>query len=473
MYNQNNHDASLYIRGINERRNNQETLINNKQINNIYTQKSIKNSLKIVHWNCNAIMNKIEDLITFINSVNPDIICLNEIKCSINQGYEAFNKISNYKYILKTRDSNKGGGVAIIIKNNIDAEEISIPVNCEIAGIQIVINNQKTAIFSLYNPPTETLKVDLFRFIENKYKNYLIVGDLNAKLGLLGNNSNINGKILDEILLDINGCILNNLDEATHVRISHVQDKFEVSADILDYMIGSPVFASTLKYCTTNSNSVLHGHHYPLVAEFQLKREIYVEAGTKKRVFMYEKANWCRFKAELEKTMIQDAENLSVEDLNKTICEKINEAASVSIPVKEIKRYRNNPLPESIVFLRKMRNKMYQRYKKIRSVENMENYYAIRWLFEERLREFRDSKWQRFLNRLGSSQLSTKPFWQRIARMRGKAQSSNNIPSLINNNIEIKTNADKAALFSRRLIDTFSENKEDSARFDDNFKKSR
>lgn len=112
---------------------------------------------------------------------------LNEIKCSLNQGYSELNKINGYNYKLKCRNKH-GGGVAIIYKESLIVEEISLPIkDLEIIGLSIKCNNQKCFIFSIYNPPQSNLNIELFKYIDSTYKNYLIIGDLNAKIGHLGN----------------------------------------------------------------------------------------------------------------------------------------------------------------------------------------------------------------------------------------------------------------------------------------------
>ena len=51
----------------------------------------------------------------------------------------------------------------------------------EIIGITSSIENNTIGFFSYYNPPYEELNIELFDFIQNKFENYLIMGDFNAK----------------------------------------------------------------------------------------------------------------------------------------------------------------------------------------------------------------------------------------------------------------------------------------------------
>ena len=63
------------------------------------------------------------ELKQFIHNYQPDIICLNEIKQTEYMGNYNFD-IFNYNTIFKVRVDNIGGGVAIILKNNIKYEKI-------------------------------------------------------------------------------------------------------------------------------------------------------------------------------------------------------------------------------------------------------------------------------------------------------------------------------------------------------------
>jgi exonuclease III len=87
---------------------------NNPNINNT------QNSIKILHWNCNSIHNKIEKLGEEIKNKRLDIILLNEIKQNKESCNYTFNKMKDkLNTIFKVRSENSGGGVAIMIKNTL------------------------------------------------------------------------------------------------------------------------------------------------------------------------------------------------------------------------------------------------------------------------------------------------------------------------------------------------------------------
>jgi hypothetical protein len=131
--------------------------------------KTIK-QIKAIHVNCNSIVGKLEMLKVLINREKPDILSLNEIKCTETTANDIFN-IDNYLPYYKCRTEH-GGGVCLLIRDSIESEEIKIPFEeLEIIGARIKIKSKYYAIFSYYNPPYKDLNVAFFRYVE-----YLVQG---------------------------------------------------------------------------------------------------------------------------------------------------------------------------------------------------------------------------------------------------------------------------------------------------------
>lgn len=77
-------------------------------------------SFKIVTWNINSIKMRLEHLIEFVNKHDPDVICLQELKCETEKfPYEALSALPYNFYVHGQKSYN---GVAILSK--IPADEI-------------------------------------------------------------------------------------------------------------------------------------------------------------------------------------------------------------------------------------------------------------------------------------------------------------------------------------------------------------
>lgn len=100
--------------------------------------------------NANSINGKKVELIDLINTLNPDVIALQETFLSANKNFF----IPNFKIYRRDR-SDTGGGVAIAIHNRINHYPINLPTlqNLEAIGIAVKINPTKTInLISAYHP---------------------------------------------------------------------------------------------------------------------------------------------------------------------------------------------------------------------------------------------------------------------------------------------------------------------------------
>jgi exonuclease III len=140
--------------------------------------------LKICFWNARSIRNKAIETFEFFEKNNIQIALLSETWLSIS------DKISfpGYKTVRKDRDNRRGGGVAIIIRDDVDFSITSIPQLKVIEAIQISvkIDDQILLVTAVYFPGSARAQVvsdfkDDIRSLTNVRSNYIICGDLNAR----------------------------------------------------------------------------------------------------------------------------------------------------------------------------------------------------------------------------------------------------------------------------------------------------
>lgn len=128
----------------------------------------------LLHWNCNSIKHKYVELSHALNNYNIQICSLNETKLSSKSLF----KIHNYKIYRNDRDS-RGGGVAIILRNNIKHSQLAIPPlkSLEAVGVTVYFKNYSLNIISVYKPPSLKLcKLDLKKLFLLNSKT-IILGD--------------------------------------------------------------------------------------------------------------------------------------------------------------------------------------------------------------------------------------------------------------------------------------------------------
>lgn len=84
-------------------------------------------SLKIVTWNINSVNVRLNHLVALIGEHNPDIICLQELKCENHNFPE--NGLSDFYYNLYVNGQKSYNGVAILSKGVADSVVTDFPGN--------------------------------------------------------------------------------------------------------------------------------------------------------------------------------------------------------------------------------------------------------------------------------------------------------------------------------------------------------
>ena len=359
---------------------------------------------------------KIETLKLFLESEKQDIMALNEIKLD-KPAANNISYIKGYSMVFKCVNS-FGGGVALLIRDNIPYEEIKIPneFTDEIIGIFVKLKGRKVAIFTHYNPPSESLNKSLYEYIDNKYKEYLIIGDLNAKIRPYNKTSNKNGKILNDIMIKTRAQIINPINAGfTSFRSTMVKS----SHSTLDYMVGTELFYESLENFKTHKYSILSHHqnlyyHVPIIGTFNLEKHQKILEKSKNNTFIYERADWVGFikSCDLKLENIKASEDI-VEMSNK-LSQLIKEAAEDNIPTVEKKSDRISNLPDFLVTLIKTKNYWWRKFKKTQNKKAKENLDALREIIQIEMLKFKDNQWKNSLERLGKSPLALPPFGKEL-----------------------------------------------------------
>lgn len=152
-------------------------------------------SLRIVSWNINSIRLRAENVVAFIKQENPDVICLQEIKCQ-NEEFpnQLFESVGfNHLHI----NGQRGGHYGVAIASRLPFKKINAPSLCRenqsrtiatiIAGIEIH-NIYLPAGGDVPDPERNEKFAHKLDFLDNlgnafkpnKRKPLVLVGDLNV-----------------------------------------------------------------------------------------------------------------------------------------------------------------------------------------------------------------------------------------------------------------------------------------------------
>jgi exodeoxyribonuclease-3 len=151
--------------------------------------------MKIASWNVNSVRARIINILDYINSENPDILFLQEIKTeNINFPFNEFKKVGYESFVHGQKSYN---GVAFLSKIKIEDINLNF-INDELKQSRIItgdikIKKKKIKLINIYVPngnPIDTEKYEykknwLDKFLKSvkknlsKEKNIIISGDFN------------------------------------------------------------------------------------------------------------------------------------------------------------------------------------------------------------------------------------------------------------------------------------------------------
>jgi len=186
-----------------------------------------------------------------VGKIDPDLIVLNETLYRNNER----TKLKNYRSFNKNRENKNGGGIEILIKNSMENRTITISEGSqEIEELTIRTETRKRAIniITLHGKiegrvnrekirEQFTHLEELINSIESAGEDYILIGDLNAKIGngengIAGNKEEINeaGKSLLKLEKNVEGIIVNKTEKCEG-KWTRINTQKETEKAILDY----------------------------------------------------------------------------------------------------------------------------------------------------------------------------------------------------------------------------------------------
>ena len=404
------------------------------------------------HWNCFKLtIPRLNELKIFLDKFRPDIVSIQELKlCEEDanfrlrfEGYSSFHK-------LRAVGSKHGGGVAVLIKENIPHTLLQTDYSqLELIGINIDTGKLCFDFFSLYSPPGELIPYEFFIEYSKYNKKFILAGDLNSKTPCIGcRSTDMSGEVLETILTETDLLIFNDN--------SPTYNKFNSDyEEILDIIIGSSSLANIVSEFKVLEDYSMTSDHFPVSLSLNVSNHSFLSSEFIESRYNFKKADWNLYHGILlnransyTKSYI---DKLNVDNLNKLVVRDIKEAAEHSIP--KFKKKPNKSLPQEIIFLIKKRREIRKLAKNNQNMKTEYNQLTSR--IKESINIYSDGKWRQFLDSLGDHPICSRIFWEKINQTRTIKQTSN-IPNLKVGEEEYKTDIEKVVLFSDILKKTFS-----------------
>ena len=350
--------------------------------------------IKVAHLNCHSFSNKFHKIYELVNKKGIDVLSLNETLFNNNSNHHSILK--GFELITSNRKHKRGGGVGLLIRNNLKIKLIESESNENFEFIAVEFQNleEKTLIVSAYTPPSSKTNFEFLNTFSSKFKNIIILADFNAIHTSWGCNfDNSKGRKLREIL-DENNLILLNDNRPTFTRSKNVLDLAIISSNLFPK-------ASNFEVLTDFKIS----DHWPIF--FQLENNV-----NQKEI---NKIDFNQLNLNLDNiTFSEQGEIFDIQNIDKRLLEfndKIKTAIDNSKKTIEISKM-NLRIPKYLASDIKLKKKLMRIYTKTHdpTVKNQIN--NLNNSIHTKIKKINTEKWNTVFENLIELKPNEKKFWK-------------------------------------------------------------
>ena len=360
--------------------------------------------MNILQWNLTSFNTNFNELKILIKENEPACICLQETR----HGDKILKPPSGYqiKQSPKKRDDDHDRGVAILVRNNINSKEISLNTSLQAVASKIWLGRWYT-ICSVYLPHITVTKAEILQLIQQLPEPFLLLGDMNARHQLWGEEQdNTKGKIFEELLTDEDIILLNN-NEPTHY---HIQTNSYTTIDLS--IASSDCFLDFSQKILPN----LHGSdHYPIMINKILAQRL----GEPSNRFKTEKADWIKFNELTSNFSSENPDNINQE--TDELTSFIIQAARQSIPISN-RTSNKTPVPwwnTDCTNCYRERKRAERANKRNPCMANRIALKRLRAVCRNTFKKAQTESWINYVSSINSN-TSIDKIWKRVQKIKGK-----------------------------------------------------
>lgn len=374
---------------------------------------TIPHSLTVIQHNVRNWSTVKHGLVNTYTAIDPDIILLNShgIKTT-----ESIN-ITNYKIYKSNKTNERNDGVAIAIKKNI-RHILLDNYTSETLAVKLHTTQGEIIIATTYLPPRRPFLPanDFLNLLNNKLPVY-ILGDLNAKHRILGNNNNNNvGKSLFTLV--------------NEGKAIHIGPNFKTYIGRHSLTNPDKIIANTRAHLNHYSEPgpLTASDHIPII--FRLSTSP-IQIPVRPRLAM-SKANWMQYQEDLATLTPINLNGGILEDIDDaidTLHNKIKYAVHRNIPTK---RYKTLPHINTTETLRQIQTLYTQTLTTINNTGPtqilMHNIHVLQENISEECLRLKAQMWDDMITNIKQIR-SPKEFWKNINRLQGN--KTDDLPHLV------------------------------------------
>lgn len=408
--------------------------------------------LKCLIFNAQSVRSKKSEIFEFLLSESIDLALFSE---TYLKHEDSFCHSAYYTYRLdRDNDRGRGGGVAIMIKREIEHILLPCPATeiIEALSIQLINGNSRINVSSIYFPPSKN--TDDLRKFENDLKlltaspNSVAGGDFNSRHYswncVRGNPA---GNVLFQVLQKYD-LMVHFPDSPTHFPHSASKSPSTIDMIISKGVTGLNDFATD--DCFTSDH---------VAVTFTLELDGVRLSQPTTLIKDYSKANWQGYGNYIDRSIpeliseLKDEQLLNVKERIDVAIDKfsklISKADEKFVPTKTITLHAQPPLPPDVLALIGLRRSKIRAYRRNRDVSLKPEIGLLTTRIDIRIKEFTNETFERNLKKIDKDPGPfRKKFWKISRTLRYRKKT---IPALKWNGERLITNAQK----SETLADHF------------------
>ena len=430
--------------------------------------------LNVAHFNANSLEKRSSETNHFLANENIHIMSINEVK-SIKT-----KKIYSYDTLLKLRNKNAGGGVALIIKSFLNYKQIPLPNEFEDLEIiiielqDIIIEGENLIIATYYNPPTQKIPPSALDFIFKLSKNTLLLGDLNAHHQFWhSKKDDLNGNTIFNFMIDNNHTLVNTMDPTPTFQPTSISNY----NSILDLTIASSsLFNTIINFEVTDK---IHSDHLAITLSIKCPPHPNITILTKQSNSFnktIKSIDWTEFdkqllintnKYDFEPTMTESDIDNTILKLTTLINESVE--ASTSAKIINVKLNKYLKLPKFIVNLIKKKRKLRRKFFRTQNLSVKTELNHMQETIQKEISNFKKEKWINFCNSINNLHVSDTLLWRKLRTIDDtRPPKSFSLPNLYYGDSCTNDPTITTKIFAEHLAETFQNNT--GPDYDDNFK---
>ena len=279
----------------------------------------------LMYANTRGLVSKIASIKEILSVTDSTIACVTETHLSQNKGIV----IDGYSFFGKAREGKSGGGVGIFVKNTMrqNMSPHYSDRDLEIVWVSLHRCQHKPVHFGVYygkqeSASQEDIKEEMDKLTEEILEmkasgEIILCMDGNAKIGLMGENSSRNGKILTEVFEECHLEVMNSKDICAGV-VTRQNRNRESEKSAIDFVVATYEASQCIskmsidelgEHRVRNKND---SDHNTILAEINLNG-IKPEYETKTSDWNYKAGpeKWQAFREEIQKSVPNATELMS------------------------------------------------------------------------------------------------------------------------------------------------------------------